>query len=183
MLPFLFNPALLKMVRAPSKSLVLSAALTASSPQHIFACWRRPLVNLASPVSRKCHMSWPCFPLQWEAAHSKTWTRRLSTYSIWGVRRKNTCMGEIQSFARWSGYQVSSSIVCCSVCVLNSACALSAGFSRAMSDSSLLSTSYTISVLFPLLSTGLVVCDAIERNTVYHCCLHCLCLVNLELMI
>ena len=53
---------------------------------------------------------------------------------------------------------------CCSVCVLNSACALSAGFSGVMSDSSLLSTLYTISVSFPLLSTRLLAHDAVERN-------------------
>ena len=118
MLPFLFNPALLKTVCAPSKSLVLSAAITALSPQHIFTSWCRPLIDLASPVSRKRHTSWPCFPLQWQAVQSKTWTWRLSTYSMWGVCQKNMLyMGEIQSFARQSGYQVSSSMEYCSVCV------------------------------------------------------------------
>ncbi len=53
-----------------------SAAVTASSPQHIFAWQQRLLVDFPSVVSRylqTCHWFMP-LPLQDLALHSKTWT-------------------------------------------------------------------------------------------------------------
>jgi hypothetical protein len=58
--------------RAARTSLVLSAADTASSPQQIFACLRRLLADLASPVPRYRQIMRPLpFPKQHVAAHSK----------------------------------------------------------------------------------------------------------------
>src|SRR6266436_8966957 len=143
--PFLFTPDLAEAVRAPSRFAVLSAALTASSPQHSLACRRRPLVDLASPVSRNRRTSRPCFPLQWVAAHTNTWTRRCSTYSIQGIRLKKTYIGEVQSLARRSGNKLSTQHVYKVTSVLNSASADSAGISRTISSSSLVLRSYTTS--------------------------------------
>jgi hypothetical protein len=85
--------------RAACRSLVSSAAATTSSPQQPFACFRRLLVDFASPVSRYRRTMRPFpLPLQCFALHSKTWTQRPLIISIDGVRLKNTYIGEFHSF-------------------------------------------------------------------------------------
>ena len=90
MLPFLFKLELARMVCAAARSLVLSTALTVSSPQHIFAWHCNPLVDLASPVSKNQRTSRPCLPLHWSAAHWKMWMQWSLTYLIQGEGAKNT---------------------------------------------------------------------------------------------
>ena len=57
---------------AASRSFVASTVSTASSPQQIFTCLRRLLVEFASPLSKNRRTSQPFFALHLEALHSKT---------------------------------------------------------------------------------------------------------------
>ena len=84
---FIFDRALW----AAWTSLVLSAAVMASSPQQIFACLWRLLVDLASPVLRY-RWTMHLLPLLMEhiTAQSKTWTWCFLMYVIDGVSLKNT---------------------------------------------------------------------------------------------
>ena len=71
-----------------SRLCIAVAASTASIPQQIFACWRRLLVELASPLSRNQTTLWLLCPLHLPAAHAKMWQWWPSLYLIWGVFKK-----------------------------------------------------------------------------------------------
>ena len=80
------NPDLTTIPCASSTSFVSSAPLTTSSPQHIFACFLRLLVDDASRLSTKRFTSLGDlpFPLQAFTTQEKTWARRPLMYSIFG---------------------------------------------------------------------------------------------------
>src|SRR5438552_19039197 len=78
----------------------LSAAVTTSSPQHLFACFRILPVNFASPLSRNLRTPRNLY-LHVFAMHWNVWQQRPSTYSMIGVGLKKAYTGAVQSFERW----------------------------------------------------------------------------------
>ena len=90
--------------QATSTSLVSSAALITSSPQHIFACFRRLLVDAASALSTNCFtdLEDDPFPLQDLAVQVKTGACRPLKYSISGIALKNAYIGDFHPFRRHS---------------------------------------------------------------------------------
>ena len=97
-------------MHALSRFCVPSAASTALLPQQFFACQWRPLVDLASLVSKNRWTSCPFFPLHFPAVHSNTWRWRPFTYSTWSLFLKKTYMGDVQSFDKHSYWIMISSV-------------------------------------------------------------------------
>jgi len=112
-----------------SRSFMAVAASTASTPQQTFAWRRRLLVEFASPLSRYRQTSRPFLPLQWPAAHSKTWERRSSMCQevLWQLDNVSigatiVWMAYIVSSQRWKSHRLPVAFVSV-VMLINAECA------------------------------------------------------------
>lgn len=137
-----------------SWSLESSAASTASVPQQFLACRRRPLVDLASPVSKNLRTSRPFFPRHLPALHSNTWARRPLMVSTRGSFLKKTYMGEVHSFAISSDLGLVQLVYRSLNFLLNSVSALGSRLVSSMSSISSSSTEITSGAGSELLSSS-----------------------------